>query len=290
MNLGAPLRLTISVSDASEEGGAAGEASKLLSSVGSVVGKRSDDLRMTRTEEDGNQAKRSKRCIGCNLASKTEGCPCPFKCGSWVCSVKCFWGRETQCLYKVIPHHSVGFFGDREEPQLMWDLLKNGFVVEHCSDKKSRHPKLSVAVCLPYFSVGCSVRRTWNYPEGGRDNALARNERMRAENKMAFRQGDIFKAQLVEGRHALIMFQASHPCWNLTSFRTISTFLNVHETYFSIWRLKKKEEWCIMHSFKSSSVKILENTSFQINGSEQWPVQFAQMLPLIFRSVLNELE
>ena len=50
-NLKHPLRLTISVTDASEEGGAAGEATKLVNTIGAKISRQVEDLLMNKSEE-----------------------------------------------------------------------------------------------------------------------------------------------------------------------------------------------------------------------------------------------
>ena len=78
-NLRAPLRQMISVSDASEHGGASAEAAKFLSATDKQVEESGSSLRMNALEEERIPLK-SIQCTRCQVACERELVRCPLGC------------------------------------------------------------------------------------------------------------------------------------------------------------------------------------------------------------------
>ena len=74
------MRSTISISDASEEGGAAGEAVKFTSHVGEAAAKEYDDLCLNKAEEWTAEDIAKLGCQVCKIKVDGAEAECPFVC------------------------------------------------------------------------------------------------------------------------------------------------------------------------------------------------------------------
>ena len=123
-NLRAPMRSTISISDASEEGGAAGEAANFLSHVGEKAGKCYDDLSLNKSEEWTGEELAKLGCHGCRKNLEAERATCPCGCEKQFCSLACFDLHKAQCLL------SVGSWPSMREFALGFSQAQHG--ADHC--------------------------------------------------------------------------------------------------------------------------------------------------------------
>ena len=124
-NLRAPVRPVISVTDASEEGGAAGESSSFLPEVGTKVGIKADNLLMNISEEFCFSRTEIFDCRVCKVRLGTSLCSCPFNCQARLCSVACFRKHAVVCDYNTLPALKIALSDADALGNLTWELLCN---------------------------------------------------------------------------------------------------------------------------------------------------------------------
>ena len=90
-NLRAPLRETLSATDASESGGAACEAKTFRASMEDGKGNEVEAFRQTLAEESGFDLPRVASCGHCEqtFSGESPALACPGKCGVLLCSLDC---------------------------------------------------------------------------------------------------------------------------------------------------------------------------------------------------------
>ena len=126
-NLKAPLRQVISISDASEEGGAAAEASLFVRHADNDMAQSFDDASLVRSEEIGKVEQTSRACQGCRRILEANVAQCPLGCGKRFCSVGCFKEHKATCNFSQFPHLSVHFLGSACA-NLPWEFFSQGLL------------------------------------------------------------------------------------------------------------------------------------------------------------------
>ena len=142
-NLRAPIRDKISISDASEQGGGATEATHFLGKLDPKWAAQAEDWQANISEETVWAKDPSGKCQGCNSPKPNWGTmsPCPNKCGASFCSLECLLhhmdcGCDAPNLF--LPSFGEGFCGPRAP--LTWAVASTGTKVIKPFDK-ALHPE-----------------------------------------------------------------------------------------------------------------------------------------------------
>ena len=137
-NLRAPIRPKISISDASELGGGAAEASHFTEILDPCKAKKAEDWFANICEESPFAKEPDRCCAGCGSDKPDWGVasPCPHKCGEAFCSSICLLHHlETSCNSPqlFLPSFGEGFCGPRAP--LTWAVANTGIKVIRPFDK-----------------------------------------------------------------------------------------------------------------------------------------------------------
>lgn len=156
VNLRAPLRKSISISDASERGGASAEAESFLPSLDASLGERIADESAAANEAAGRrkQPDRSSFCGVCTVFT-AAGVKCGPGCNLAVCSADCYWiHRKRACPRICSARLAVGFACLGSDPGWTWELLSNQLeVVKVGFDSKSLTLPSVVVVSLRFSAA-----------------------------------------------------------------------------------------------------------------------------------------
>ncbi|CAK0806602.1 unnamed protein product, partial [Prorocentrum cordatum] len=139
-NLRAPVRQGLSCTDASEEGGAACEASAFTQ----AVDQKSSDTICSHfanlVEESGRPAGSTTCCSVCGAAlahTSLERAPCPAGYGALACGTSCMLAhrRERRCTFgdRRLPAFAEGFWGP--QASLSWVVARAGVEISRPLDK-----------------------------------------------------------------------------------------------------------------------------------------------------------
>ena len=149
-NLRAPLRKVISVSDASENGGSAGEAVAFSSALSKKVAAETTALELTALEEIG-ESRRQSRCTKCGKDADLELLVCPLGCPVSFCSVQCYCGHRPTCSHAVLERQKVVISSPEDERVLAWELLRNGVPVETEKPGRKRFSEAGLLVVVAHL-------------------------------------------------------------------------------------------------------------------------------------------
>ena len=130
-NLRAPIRPCISISDASEEGGAAGEAVSFVSALDrSAIKSREDGI--ARDLEEAPFACPPALPLVCAVckgvvASGSLSVSCGVGCNFRLCSAKCWFSHsDNGCRNAAVPEDRIAVFADAYFDHLAWSFLTAG--------------------------------------------------------------------------------------------------------------------------------------------------------------------
>ena len=139
-DLRAPIRRTVSSTDASEEGGGAAEATSFVEAASPLVQESAADWRALLVEDSerrGEGGKGPPQCTVCAGDSPSWGAwaPCPARCEGQFCSTKCLVehersnGGKSACLQRglFLPRFAEGFAGPRGPAT--WAMAAAGIAV-----------------------------------------------------------------------------------------------------------------------------------------------------------------
>ena len=184
-NLRAPLRQRISISDASEFGGAAAEATHFVSAMNGYVEKLTCNLEMNALEEKLVQVSqsplecpiggvreeatpiseassslpptratgttlmpRSSLCRSCKTEASIARYRCPLGCAERLCSAQCYLKHRKSCSHAVLDRLKVLIASPTEEDALVIEMMKNGISVEVETPGRRRTPEAALLLVL----------------------------------------------------------------------------------------------------------------------------------------------
>ena len=270
-NLRAPMRSTISISDASEEGGAAGEAVKFTSHVGEAAAKEYDDLSLNKAEEWTAEDIAKLGCQVCKKKVDGEEAECPFGCEKRFCSMECFGVHKEVCLFKKIPHLSVAFLGQACK-DLPWEFLKLRL-----------NPIVTASNAGDRSLAGLLL---WCPSEPERRQFHTRKGRI-TEQVMA----GGFKAlhrQLEAGKFMAVLAYEGSAFWKDHRTRELEKFIPVKCTMMKVQ--KNRGHWehlWLMHNFEGREAILADKSFPKTFPNDVWPSQLVKSLAFVSRGVLQ---
>ncbi len=173
-NLRAPIRSMISITDASEQGGAAGEASHFDVGITQDGGDAEDQTNCRRAEIACDTRSFVRVCAVCSQrpalpsfeARAEEGglVACPRGCGVLLCQLACWQSHLNQgCLFSNSPLIVAGVLLNFSAPQFEWSLARVGA----CCQPIPFHNTEPTAFNFP-SSLTVLVERTFSTPPAAR--------------------------------------------------------------------------------------------------------------------------
>lgn len=287
-NLRAPIRPVLSITDASEQGGAAGEATEFLKHVGRNAGAEADDLLMNSSEEFTRGKTGIMKCRICGSMDGVNKTVCPFKCQTVLCSVGCFRKHRLSCEFQDIPHLSVGLMASTTLANLPWELLKHE--IEPVVEKTDAllQAKCGLILSVPCFIGSQAARSVQRKVERARKMGRSWDKRIRQQNQYAEDNVRVFLQQCREGRLAAIMAPSNSLFWSLKNVKQLNNVISCYACSFFLRRQGETHTWSCMHNF-SNAISLLSNRTFELQScGRAWPQTFAQVLALLFRAVLGK--
>lgn len=162
VNVRAPLRTSISVSDASERGGASAEAMLFLLALSSFLSDRVSNETSVAKEQIGRKRSHKARrfCGVCTVACCGSVC-CGPGCSITICSPFFYWvHRKRDCVRILNPLRCVGFVSFGDDPGWTWEVRSNKLEVvklELGSQRLSIPGVVVVSCALSCCSYFCEV-------------------------------------------------------------------------------------------------------------------------------------
>ena len=129
-NLRAEVRRTISMSDASEQGGAAAEATRLRASISQGRAQAAEEVQMNVLERELAPIADHGLCGACKLkVARAKLLRCPRDCELLFCSVSCVQKHRMGCRHSAVIIPAVVMPATAVLHQVRWELCKHGYEV-----------------------------------------------------------------------------------------------------------------------------------------------------------------
>ena len=269
-NLRAPLREMISVSDASEFGGAAAEASKFTAALDKKTESRVCSLRMNALEEE-MIPRMSTQCARCKAAGGRALVRCPLGCPEWLCSAQCYLSHRKSCSHEVLDKSKVLVVCSRNEEVLVLELVRNGISVEVETPGRKRTPDAALLLALTHSPQDMSNS----------------NPRWRTARNAILKQIDAVKCQRIKGRLAILMDRYDAMVGNLQSVKDVSGSVDASCVDFEIKRDGKNKSFHLVHNLPPKNFKMFDSISFEskdLGEKDVWHPKVAQRLTLCIKA------
>ena len=140
----------MSITDASEYGGAAAEAVRFSSALKKDVARATSDLTMNALESL-EQLSMQARCSVCRGGEGEELLKCPLGCGSRCCSVRCYLNHRTACSHQVLDKSKVVISSPKDEGGLIREMVRNGISVAIETPGRKKFPETGLLVVFPHM-------------------------------------------------------------------------------------------------------------------------------------------
>lgn len=105
-NLRAQVRTTMSMSDASEQGGSSAEAVCFRPHLDPIRARAAEDLELAKLDRVA-QGPSAQPCRQCKATDRGQNAGCPRACGESFCSVSCVQQHRTTCSHKAVARQAV---------------------------------------------------------------------------------------------------------------------------------------------------------------------------------------
>ena len=270
-NLRCPLRETVSITDASEHGGAAGEASKFVRALSKEVEKKSNALELNALEST-LERRQMWKCSMCD-ATGVGVTGCPLGCAVAICSVSCYDAHRGRCSHAVLERCKVVIISEWPEVGLRWECLRNGLVVEAELPGRKRHPDAGLVFVCGHLPSGGNL---WHGAQRLRQNG-------------ALRQVDAFRNQLSEGRLACIIGPCDPHFWAAKAFGSVLDLGTVQVVEFSDKSGPKETWYRIAHNLPCKAWDLFQTVVFGPETEERcdwWSPRVARCLVLCAKAGL----
>lgn len=271
-NLRAPVRGIISVSDASEFGGAAAEASTFTTAANRRLEKRTCSLQMNSLEEN-IVPQRSARCSRCKASSNTDLVPCPLGCPEWFCSAQCYLSHRKGCSHEVLDKTKVLVVSTRKEEELVLELVRNGISVEVEAPGRKRMPDAALLLALTHAP----------------QEMCTSNPRWRTARNSILKLVDAVRCQRIEGRLAILMDKYDGMVWSLPSVKELCGGVDANGVDFAVSRGGRDEWFHLVHNLPPNNFKMFAPIEFETKELEKkdgWHPRVAQCLTLCIKAGL----
>ena len=237
-NLRAPIRPLISISDASEFGGSAAEASQFIAATDKKLQEHIRAREMAMGEEVpkllGSVAPTNVLCSICGGLNPHKLAHCPLGCPSSFCSTGCYLKHRNTCAHAKLEREKVIILSPQKENNLIFTFISNGISVDWELPRRKRTPEAALVIA---FSRGPS-------------------------QKPALQQLDVLKAQRVEGRLAVLWGGSDSRVWQLRPTMEMEKSLDT-------FKLKGKG-FALLHNLPKKCFQGLEMISKEADWSDGW--------------------
>ena len=240
-NLRAPLRSQISITDASEFGGAAAEATQFVVAADENIQKLQNERDMALLENP--YQKRPKvlvesvsaspgKCCRCGTSKPLALKRCPLGCREKWCSADCYLKHRGSCAHASLESRKVLVLSNQKHASLMAALIDNGISVEWEKPGRKRTPDAALVIALTRGPA----------------------------RKDTLQQLDALQNQRIEGRLAILWSGVESRVWKLKETRVMDKSLDIHQFQYSRFKL--------LHNLPAGSFSLLEAQSPPSKGKE----------------------